>query len=68
MHENFFAINYYVYGIFVRVRIFQAAFPILDAYCLIICSSVSELNDACHTNEMIVYHHTPPSRSDPIFD
>ena len=51
---------------------------LLDFCCLIICSSLSELDNACHTNEMVVYHeasrslcrfdHTPQSQSDPMLD
>ena len=50
----------------------------LDAYTArsIIYSSLSELNDAYHTNEMVVYHelrlgqcdHTPQPRFDLMFD
>ena len=54
MHKNYFATNYYVYGTFVHVCI-------LHLYCFIICSSLSELDDTYHTNEMVVYHKATQS-------
>ena len=55
---NFLATNYYVYGMFLCVLILHTAacHPrclLLNLYCSIICSSLSELDDACHTNEFI---------------
>ena len=55
-----------------------SCFSIFDTYCSIICSSLSEVDDACHTNKMVVYHkasrslcrfeHTPQSWSDLMFE
>ena len=44
---------FYVYGILCMCAF---CLSILDAYCSIICSFLSELDDACHTNEMLVHH------------